>query len=303
MFIPHIEIRRCNERMKQVFGLLLREKNILCFFLIDLILFACALFARSLFDTTYGTGFLILTILLCFLSFYFLIRSFMSLSERIQENLESTLLAQQIEFQNEHLLSALQANKDMASLRLKLQEAAQGLQAADEQESREIANHLLQEYGNDLLVSYCQNRIIDAILYNKVLILRKMHIRYTILASVVQEIPIDSFSVMAVLTNMIDNAIEACQRVDFRKRKIQIDIYQKANYIVFQIENSITDDVRELKPGHSTKKDATAHGMGLHILQRVCEQHEGSYRYEIDQQTKRIRCTAILRCREQQDAV
>ena len=84
MFIPHIEIRRCNERMKQVFGLLLREKNILCFFLIDLILFACALFARSLFDTTYGTGFLILTILLCFLSFYFLIRSFMSLSERIQ---------------------------------------------------------------------------------------------------------------------------------------------------------------------------------------------------------------------------
>lgn len=284
--------------MKNVFSLLSKERNILYFFAIELVLFILALLAKSLFDTAYGTGVLILTVALSCISFYFLFRSFSSLSKRIQENLESTLLAQQIEFQNEHLLSMLQANKDMASMREKLQEAAQCFQVTNEEESREVANQLLHTYGNDLRVSYCANRIIDAILYNKVLVMKKLHIRYTVLGAVSQELPIDSFSIMAVLTNMIDNAIEACQKVSFGKREILVNIYMKANYLVFQIENSITEDVRELKPGVSTKEDTSTHGIGLRILHRVCKQHDGSYRYEIDPQLNKICCTAVLQCQE-----
>ena len=99
--------------MKHMLYLILKEKNITCFFVVELCLFAFALLAKNMLDTLPGKILLVLTIVLSFVSFYFLFQAFASLSARMEDYVKATLLTQQIEFPNEHLLSVLQANKDM----------------------------------------------------------------------------------------------------------------------------------------------------------------------------------------------
>lgn len=288
--------------MKHMLYLILKEKNITCFFAVELCLFAFALLAKNMLDTLPGKILLVLTIVLSFVSFYLLFQAFASLSARMEDYVKATLLTQQIEFQNEHLLSVLQTNKDMETIREKLHDAVNEMQMDEENSSKdELINQIIDKYAKDVFVNYCANRIINAILYNKVLVMKKMRIQHTVLATVGEEVELDDFSIMAVLTNMLDNAVEACKKVSFGKKKVIVNIYQKANYLVFQIENSIDlEHPPVLKPGFSTKEDTSSHGFGLQIIHQMCQKNDGTYLYKINEVESMICCTATLRCREDQ---
>ena len=88
-----------------------------------------------------------------------------------------------------------------------------------------------------------------------------------------------------VLSNLIDNAIEAMEKVPASRRKLLIALGENVKQYTFQVENTgeaISEAIREriFIPGFTTKGEG--HGMGLHIVQRTLQERGGEIRVTSD---------------------
>ena len=89
-----------------------------------------------------------------------------------------------------------------------------------------------------------------------------------------------------VLSNLIDNAIDALACVPQERRCLKIALGENVKQYTFQVENNgamIPETIREriFIPGFTTKGDG--HGMGLHIVRRTLLERGGDIRVESDE--------------------
>lgn len=280
---------------KKIVNFLRNEKQVVLFLCIETCFFVVTFLSNFFKNLVWQSIILMLVILFCTFSLYLLFKALHYLDTSYEKQIKETLLAEQINYQNQHILSIMQSEKDLMKIRKELQLAVRNYNIKTEDESRKLADCLLEVYKDRILISYCSNKVIDAVLYNKSLLMKKLHINYAITALIDENIGIEDYVLMAVLVNMLDNAIGACEQVTFGKRKVLIDLYKKSNYVIFKVENSIrTNSNIELTSGKSTKKNKENHGIGLQVIESICKKYQGSYHFKVDTKTKMITCTAIL---------
>lgn len=280
---------------KKIVNFLRNEKQVVLFLCIETCFFIVTFLSNFFKNLVWQSIILMLVILFCTFSLYLLFKALHYLDTSYEKQIKETLLAEQINYQNQHILSIMQSEKDLMKIRKELQLAVRNYNIKTEDESRKLADYLLEGYKDRILISYCSNKVIDAVLYNKSLLMKKLHINYAITALIDENIGIEDYVLMAVLVNMLDNAIEACEQVTFGKRKVLIDLYKKSNYVIFKVENSIrTNSNIELTSGKSTKKSKENHGIGLQVIESICKKYQGSYHFKVNMKTKMITCTAIL---------
>lgn len=94
--------------------------------------------------------------------------------------------------------------------------------------------------------------------------------------------------ICTVFANALDNAIEACQRVEERRRRfIKLEIRKTAHQRLITLVNSSAEDVDCEKLMHSkihltTKEDKQLHGYGVRNIRRTVEHYGGMLRMTCD---------------------
>ena len=97
------------------------------------------------------------------------------------------------------------------------------------------------------------------------------------------EAAIPDWEMCKVLSNLIDNAIDAMESIPEDKRHLSIALAENVKQYTFRVENTgtpIPEDIREhiFIPGFTTKGDG--HGMGLHIVCRTLKERGGDIQVE-----------------------
>ena len=97
------------------------------------------------------------------------------------------------------------------------------------------------------------------------------------------EAAIPDWEMCKVLSNLIDNAIDAMEAVGQDKRRLSVALAENVKQYTFRVENTgepIPEDIREsiFIPGFTTKGDG--HGMGLHIVRRTLKERGGDIAVE-----------------------
>ncbi len=238
---------------------------------------------------TFAPGWVLCVLALFCGSGFFAVRLIRTLLEEMQEDTRKEVLRAQNAIQKEHLLATMKAEQDMARLQEKLKTMMKDI-PQDEMVRRAKIDELLHEEADSLFVNYCPHKIVDALLYHKSLIMKSHGIDYSIVAAVPAELNLDGYAILSVLSNLIDNAIEAVLALD-KDRVIDIHLHTRANVLVCQVENTIPAHAALVK-GRSTKKDQKQHGLGLAIIEHTCKTHNGLFTHETD--GTRCRCTATL---------
>ena len=92
-------------------------------------------------------------------------------------------------------------------------------------------------------------------------------------------ISIKEENLLAILNNLLDNAIDACKKESDKKLFIQMITIK--SFLKITIKNSCSENVFLQNPHLETKKsDRSYHGFGLKIVQKIAKSYHGTLRTE-----------------------
>lgn len=89
---------------------------------------------------------------------------------------------------------------------------------------------------------------------------------------------IDPFDLCVIFGNVLDNAVEACLKIDSGERRfIKVSGGPSANYLLIRVENSCAPDF-DASDGflHTTKENPLLHGYGIRNIRRVLDRYNGN---------------------------
>ncbi len=80
-------------------------------------------------------------------------------------------------------------------------------------------------------------------------------------------------TITSLFTNLLDNAIEACESVNNENKFIELNTNYQANMFLIKMKNSKNPE--NIFTHKTTKKNKKAHGHGISIIEDIVKQQEG----------------------------
>ena len=185
----------------------------------------------------------------------------------------------QNELVNKHYDEVETAYRKMRGWRHDYHNHIQVLKAHMELKEYEQARKYLDMLAEDLAavdtVIRTGNVMVDAILSSKLALMRDHDIRMDVTAVVPQETGISGVDLSVLIGNLLDNAVEACMRIDKKENRfirIYIDIIKKQLYI--SVTNSMEGNARKNGIRYLSSKQGM-HGFGLLRIDSIVSRYHG----------------------------
>ena len=126
------------------------------------------------------------------------------------------------------------------------------------------------------------NRIIDLILSDKKSAAKEKNIKMILDIDQIGILPFPEQEICVILSNLLDNAIEACEYVEDMEKWIRMAIKRDGNILLLCLENSFQGEI-VLKNGKimTNKKEIKRHGIGIESVKYVIDKYQGDIRQEI----------------------
>lgn len=98
---------------------------------------------------------------------------------------------------------------------------------------------------------------------------------------------ISEFDLCVIFGNLLDNALEACERMSGEDRFIHMQAGMAKTYFLLEIKNSTDstvsfDATEKRKAGMTQKGNTIEHGIGLQNVSDVVDQYNGSMNIEVE---------------------
>lgn len=161
-----------------------------------------------------------------------------------------------------------------------------------------VVDQLIQEEKNNEALKYINTyihwtlsvnqrvesgcKIIDIIVNCKIAEALEKCIQFTHEIDYIGEIGIADIDMCALLANLLDNAIEACEKIEEEKRRIDLRIKRINDMLFIWSENTMKEVGKERVNFFQTdKKNKILHGLGIKSIDNVVKKYDGHKEYEI----------------------
>lgn len=125
------------------------------------------------------------------------------------------------------------------------------------------------------------NADVDSILNYKLARALEGDIHVKTLVSIPETLPVKPFDLNVILSNLLDNAIDAAEKC--KEKRIGIVIRTEMNMLYVAVENTYRDEPIRIRNRFMTlKEDKCGHGFGIQNVRSVVEKYDGeiSFNYE-----------------------
>ncbi len=238
-----------------------------------------------LFYTDMGTGadfsvvngsliFVSAVIVGAFLSMLFMFEYIGSLA---QKNLDAQVELQQTKWQNEHLKNVKDTYRALRSWKHDFQNHLDVLSTyLQNKKYAEMQNYLSQisaEIEPFMYLYTTGNDVADAVLSNKLFIANSKQIRINASVVLPEKLPISDVQLCSVLSNLLDNAIEAQEQAS--EPFIDVSIRPERGMLYIKIENSSKGNYNFNNKLLATTKKVKGHGIGLQQVKKIVKNVRG----------------------------
>lgn len=146
-------------------------------------------------------------------------------------------------------------------------------------------------FDNVSVKAFSGNDLIDYLISEKVSLAKKNAIDLKPCISIPQDFKCSDFDICIILTNALDNAIEATKNYDnCNERIITLNMRFIKNSLYICVKNPFSGHIKVLNNGRfmSTKRDPANHGIGISSIKKAAENYNGLVRTSIDDNIFRI---------------
>ncbi len=119
------------------------------------------------------------------------------------------------------------------------------------------------------------NVMIDAILNSKISLARSKKIAVNAKAIVPKNVAASEVDLCVILGNLLDNAIEACEKLDIPARFIRVYVGTHKEMLYLSVSNAVGAEIRKFGGRYWSTKDSPTHGFGLIRIDRIAEKYNG----------------------------
>ena len=203
---------------------------------------------------------------------------------------EAELQGLQLEMQNtyQYYLLATEQFEEASRIRHDYNNQIQSIQCMLDNQQVEEARALLHSYGGSTrgakLISFCSTPIINVVLTIKTNAARNLGIETQCILQDSQRLELNNYELCGLFSNLLDNAIEACQQSGSSYRYIEIKGKALGQTYMLRMENSCKPQSNSAKAPQKTTKQEPGHGYGLKILQSIAQSHGGRFQLDILQE-------------------
>ena len=253
------------------------------FWVLPLMFIALNLFMIPIYPTTLYTGrvlqgYIVLSIALLVLLFVFntiflLMATSLNRNARLrQENQLLSLQQQRYENLKTAIEEARQARHDM---RHHLNHISM---LAEENDMETLKAYLAQTVSRipDLDMHFCENRAADSVLGYYCALAKREGIPFSAQIDLPQTLPVDEIDMCLVLSNLLENALEASLRTVPARRWMKVNAYVHAErLLLMQVENACDGEIKETNGVFRSSK-RKGNGIGIQSVRHIAEKNGGA---------------------------
>jgi len=105
---------------------------------------------------------------------------------------------------------------------------------------------------------------------------KRLNINFEYKINNVENLNIDDVDLSSVFSNILNNAIEACERMPINNRKILLIVNSRSNVLAIEISNTYSGIVRKDGSRFKTiKGNDRDHGLGMNNLKEIVKKYNG----------------------------
>ena len=253
------------------------------FWVLPLVFILLNLFITPRYQITLRTGrvlqvYIVMSIALLFLLFLFntiflLMANSLNKNARLQqENQFLSMQQQRYESLKAAIEEARQARHDM---RHQLNQISA---LAEEGDLDNLKAYLAKTVSRipDLDMNFCENRAADSVVGHYCALAKRENIPYSVQIDLPECLPVDEINLCLVLSNLLENALEASLRTAPARRRIELTAYLHGNSLaLIQVENTYDGVIRE-KDGVFQSSKRKGEGVGIQSVRHIAEKTGGA---------------------------
>lgn len=156
----------------------------------------------------------------------------------------------------------------------------------DQEQNWSGLHEYLNELSDDMLEYnfhiWTGNHMLDMILNQKEKDAQNQNTVMQIDTEVFSTLPFTDREIISLFGNLLDNALEACEKISDKERWIKIKIKKKNLLLYIEIANALEQRPKQIqKKFVSNKKDNGLHGYGMKNIQDIVKKYDGIFEYKV----------------------
>ncbi|HIV63504.1 MAG TPA: GHKL domain-containing protein [Firmicutes bacterium] len=153
------------------------------------------------------------------------------------------------------------------------------------EELKKYLESITRNHLESLSIIDCGNRMVSNILNMEKGKADACGVKFLTSLNVPPVLPFDEVMFCSLLTNMIDNAIEACNRNNIENGEVRINISIMQEYLFIQVINPIPHnaDKESLLSLNTEKSDVNNHGYGTKIIRQIAAKFNGHAMFSVEE--------------------
>lgn len=150
---------------------------------------------------------------------------------------------------------------------------------SDNTHAKEYINSLVERLEDTENIRYCKNQTINAVLSSYITKAKKLGCALETHIAIPEKLNIEDLDLCIVLSNALENAINACEKTEANQRYIKIKI-NFHNVLRISIKNNCNEAVSFDKNGLPITAPRPGHGIGIKSIVNTIEKYDGIFKCE-----------------------
>ncbi len=211
--------------------------------------------------------------------------AFLRVCQNYQRTIRQTLTEQQLNMQKSHFIESQSTFENLRALQHEFKNHIFYMDFLLEKKDYKKLDEYFAGYRNKQEAfrdMESGNTIVNAVLNQKLRTAQQKNIKIVIdSASLPEKTSFEDMDLCAVVSNLLDNAIEACEGQS--APRIFVTMKMVKNHLHILVKNTIEEDVLKLNPAlHTTKDNKAMHGLGLRIIRSISEKYNGILNFSVE---------------------
>ena len=194
------------------------------------------------------------------------------------------------EMMNERIVETINLRHDM---RHHLTMIDAFLQSKEFENLAEYVSQFRTAFQSEAPIEYSKNHVINALMRHYSQLAKKQGVKLSLRLEVSREIKASEADLCAILSNLLENALEACMRQQDGSRFISLYIKQKKTMLAIDMENSTDGNVAAQDGVFSSSKAKERKGYGLDSVRAIAARYDGAAEFSFDN-TKRVFTSTVM---------